>query len=83
MTTARRIDHLMAQRVEVAIVFRDMLGAAEAASYLTENAVPRHIIDRVISGLAVSRIDGGAMVEYLSMDAAAIPDGNALVRTPA
>lgn len=73
MTKMRRIDHLMAQRVDVAIVFRDMLGGEDASRYLLEHAVPQHIIDRVLMGLAVTRIDGGEMVEYRSIDAADIP----------
>ena len=76
---ARRIDHLMAQRVDVAIVFRDMLGAAEAERYLTENAVPRHIIERVLAGLAVARVDGGTLVHYRDMDPVTETDDKASV----
>jgi DNA-binding LacI/PurR family transcriptional regulator len=68
MTKMRRSDHLMAQRVDVAIVFRDMLGADDATRYLREHAIPQHIVDRVLTGLAVMRIDGGEMVEYRAVD---------------
>lgn len=55
----------MAQRVDVAIVFRDMLGAEDAASYMTENKVPAQVAQRVLAGMAVTRINDGALVEYL------------------
>ena len=43
----RRVDHLMAQRVDVGIILLDMLDAAEGAAYLARAGVPRHVIDRV------------------------------------
>lgn len=52
----RRIDHLMAQRVDVAIVFRDMLGAEDALSYMAGCSVPAGVVARVLAGLAVTRI---------------------------
>ena len=64
----RRTDNLMAQRIDVAIVFRDMLGAEEATNYMIENHVPRHVIERVLAGLAVTRIGGTDMVEYAASD---------------
>jgi len=83
MSMARRIDHLMAQRVDVAIVFRDMLGGAEAERYLTENAVPGHIIERVLAGLAVVRVDGGTLVQYLDMDPVTEAADEASMKAPA
>jgi len=65
MKLLRRTDHLMAQRVDVAIVFRDMLGPDDAAAYMARYDMPEHVVQRVLSGLAVTRIDeGGALVEY-------------------
>lgn len=65
MKPLRRTDHLMAQRVDVAIVFRDMLGLEDAAAYMARYDMPAHVVQRVLSGLAVTRIDGGEMVEYV------------------
>ena len=64
MKPLRRTDHLMAQRVDVAIVFRDMLGLEDAAAYMARYDFPEHVVQRVLSGLAVTRIDGGELVEY-------------------
>lgn len=52
----RRIDHLMAQRVDVVIVFRDMLGDEDAVSYMAGCSVPAGVVTRVLTGLAVTRI---------------------------
>jgi hypothetical protein len=71
----RRIDHLMAQRVDVAIVFRDMLGPEDAACYMVENQVPAQVAQRVLAGMAVTRIDDGALVEYLPAAAATAASG--------
>ena len=49
MTELRRVDRLMAQRVEVAIVFRNMLGVEDAASYMMANDVPRQVAERVLA----------------------------------
>ena len=49
MTELRRVDRLMAQRVEVAIVFRNMLGVEDAASYMADNDVPRQVAERVLA----------------------------------
>lgn len=65
MTPLRRTDHLMAQRVDVAIVFRDMLGLEDAAAYMARYDMPAHVVQRVLNGLAVTRLDGGELVEYL------------------
>lgn len=61
----RRTDHLMAQRVDVAIVFRDMLGPEDAAAYMARNGIPDSVARRVLAGMAVTRINDGPMVEYL------------------
>lgn len=61
----RRTDHLMAQRVDVAIVFRDMLGPEDAAAYMAQNGIPDSVAQRVLAGMAVTRINDGPMVEYL------------------
>jgi len=52
MVESRRVDRLTAGRVDVAIVFRDMLGAEDAAAYMAANAIPRHVAERVLSGEA-------------------------------
>lgn len=49
MTELRRVDRLMAQRVEVAIVFRNMLGVEDAAMYMTANEVPGRVAERVLA----------------------------------
>lgn len=49
MTELRRVDRLMAQRVEVAIVFRNMLGVEDAATYMAGNKVPRPVAERVLA----------------------------------
>jgi len=43
-----RKDHLLAQKVEVALVFQQMLGTAEAHAYLTSNGFSEEAIDRVL-----------------------------------
>lgn len=54
----------MAQRIDVAIVFRDMLGAEDAACYMAQYDVPDGVAKRVLAGMAVTRIDKGMVVEY-------------------
>lgn len=58
----------MAQRVEVAIVFKEMLGAADAAAYMAENGIPHHVAERVLAGMTATRTTDGAMVEYCQHD---------------
>jgi hypothetical protein len=43
-----RKDRLTAQKVEVALVFQQMLGRAEAEGYLVSNGVPEPVIERVL-----------------------------------
>jgi hypothetical protein len=43
-----RKDHLTAQKVEVALVFQQMLSTAEAQVYLARNGVPEAVIERVL-----------------------------------
>ncbi len=43
-----RTDHLTAQKVEVALVFQQMLSTPEAQAYLEHNGVPPEVIDRVL-----------------------------------
>jgi hypothetical protein len=46
---APRSDKLTAQRVEVGMIFLDMLGAADAAEYMLANAVPPAVVARVLA----------------------------------
>jgi hypothetical protein len=43
-----RKDHLTAQKVEVALVFQQMLSTAEAEVYLARNGVCASVIERVL-----------------------------------
>jgi hypothetical protein len=47
MLNARK-DHLTAQKVEVALVFQQMLSTAEAQAYLVRNGVAESVIERVL-----------------------------------
>lgn len=44
----QRKDHLTAQKVEVALVFQQMLSTVEAQAYLVRNGVPAAVIERVL-----------------------------------
>lgn len=44
----RRTDALMAQKIDVAIIFQEMLGTFTAAKYLCEQRVPLQIALRVL-----------------------------------
>ena len=44
----KRIDALTAQKIDVAIIFQDMLGTAVAAEYLHENGIPLSVALRVL-----------------------------------
>jgi hypothetical protein len=68
MTELRRLDRLMAQRVEVAIVFREMLGAADAAEYMAANGIAQHVADRVLAGMITTRTTEGVVVGYCHHD---------------
>lgn len=43
-----RKEHLIAQKVEVALVFQQMLGSAEAHAYLAGNGIAEDVIARVL-----------------------------------
>lgn len=42
-----RTNGLMAQKVDVGIVFLDMLGEADGVAYLQRAGVPAHVIERI------------------------------------
>ena len=44
----QRKDHLMAQKLEVALVFQQMLSTAEAEAYLVSNGIAASVIERVL-----------------------------------
>ena len=44
-----RHDDLTAQKVEVGVIFQEMLGTATAAAYLAKNKVPMHVALRVLT----------------------------------
>ncbi|WP_141213286.1 hypothetical protein [Janthinobacterium sp. PC23-8] len=46
--TQRRTDALMAQKIDVAIIFQEMLGTSTAARYLSQQQVPLRIALRVL-----------------------------------
>jgi len=54
MLTQRK-DQLTAQKVEVALVFQQMLSTAEAEAYLVHNGVPGSVIERVLFHPALRR----------------------------
>lgn len=68
MTELRRLDRLTAGRVEVAIVFKEMLGDDDAAAYMAQNGIPQHVADRVLAGMTTTRTSDGAIVGYCQHD---------------
>jgi hypothetical protein len=54
-SAARRRDALLAFRVEVALIFLEMLGKEDAREYLERYNVPEHVVEKVLSGHAVQR----------------------------
>jgi hypothetical protein len=62
MTELRRLDRMTAGRVEVAIIFKEMLGGDDAAVYLAGNGVPQCVTERVLAGKARRRIGDDAIV---------------------
>lgn len=44
-----RHDGLTAQKVDVGVIFQEMLGTATAAAYLAKNKVPMHVALRVLT----------------------------------
>jgi hypothetical protein len=69
----QRKDHLTAQKVEVALVFQQMLSTAEAHAYLVRNGVPAAVIERVLFHPELRRnyttSQRGAFVHQSSMTA--------------
>jgi hypothetical protein len=68
MTELRRLDRVTAGRVEVAIIFKEMLGRDDAAVYLSGNGVPQCVVDRVLAGKARRRISDDAIVGSCQRD---------------
>ena len=58
----------MAQRVEVAIVFKEILGAEEAVLYMAKNGISQHVADLVLEGMTTMRASDGAIVGYCQHD---------------
>lgn len=58
----------MAQRVDVAIVFREMLGTHDAQLYMTECCIPDAVATRVLAGMAVTRIVSRAGTQAAAND---------------
>jgi hypothetical protein len=56
-----RKDHLTAQKVEVALVFQEMLSTAEAQVYLTRNGVAESVIERVLFHPELRRCYGASV----------------------
>ena len=48
MTFSVRGKHLVSQHIEVALVYKDMLGLDEAMAYLEREGIPRDIAERVL-----------------------------------
>ncbi len=68
MTELRRLDRITAGRVEVAIIFKEMLGTDDAAVYLAEKGVPQGVAERVLAGKAKRRIGDDAIVANCQRD---------------
>jgi len=54
----RRRDRLTAQRIDVGLVFLEMLSAVDAVAYLQRCKIPAHISERVLAGKDERRRDG-------------------------
>jgi hypothetical protein len=48
LSSDRRVDHLTSQRIEVALVFQEMLGADAAVDYLRNAGIPVWVAARVL-----------------------------------
>jgi hypothetical protein len=68
MTEVRRQDQLTARRVEVAIVFKEMLSVEDAAIYMAENGIPAHVAIRVLAGIIKTRVSDAAFEDYCKHD---------------
>jgi hypothetical protein len=53
-----RADHLMAQKVNVGIIFLAMLGEADAVAYFRRTGVPDDVIDRIVRCPQQRRVRG-------------------------
>ena len=62
MTELRRLDGVTAGRVEVAIIFMEMLGVNDAAVYLAGSGVPQSVSDRVLADTPKRRSSDDAIV---------------------
>ncbi|GGY38190.1 hypothetical protein [Pseudoduganella albidiflava] len=51
-----RKDQLTAQKVGIAMVFREMLGPDDARAYLSAENIPEPVIERVLAGETI-RLD--------------------------
>ncbi|WBS05619.1 hypothetical protein OU994_15660 [Pseudoduganella sp. SL102] len=54
-----RKDQLTAQKVGIAMVFREMLGPDDARAYLSAENIPEPVIERVLAGETI-RLDQGS-----------------------
>jgi hypothetical protein len=68
MTELKRLDSVTAGRVEVAIIFKEMLGVEDAAVYLAGNGVPQRVAERVLADPRTRRISDDAIVGYCQRD---------------
>jgi hypothetical protein len=68
MTELRRLDRVTAGRVEVAIIFKEMLGLEDAAVYLAVNGVPPCVAERVLAATRTKRISDDAIVGCCQCD---------------
>ncbi|MFS2003901.1 hypothetical protein ACEN9F_09775 [Duganella sp. CT11-25] len=62
-TWCRRRDRLTAQRIDVSLVFLEMLGAADASEYLARCEVPAGISSRVLVDGRGRRRDGDCWLQ--------------------
>jgi hypothetical protein len=68
MTELRRLDRVTAGRVEVAIIFKEMLCAGDAAAYLAERGVPKGVAERVLADKAIRRVSDEAIAGKCQRD---------------
>ena len=54
----RRIDNMLADRIEVCLIYRDVYGAMPTCIYLHESDVPWHIALRVLTTCHLRRRAG-------------------------
>ena len=68
MTELRRVDRVTAGRVEVAVIFKEMLGVEDAAVYLAGNGVPQRVAERVLADIRTRRASDDAIVDNCQRD---------------